>query len=34
MIFEGKKTRENLLSFWKEELKNINFLTGPNSYVY
>lgn len=31
--FEGKKTRENLLSFWSEELKNINFLTGPSSYV-
>ena len=31
--FEGKKTRENLLSLWSEELKNINFLTGPSSYV-
>ena len=30
---EGKKTRQELLSYWSEELKNIKFLTGPSFYV-
>lgn len=30
---EGPKTRNELLEKWKNELKNINFITGPSRYV-
>jgi predicted O-methyltransferase YrrM len=30
---QGPKTRDELLSTWKEELKNISFLTGPSSFT-
>ena len=31
--FEGKKTRTELLSKWKNETKNINFLVGPTRII-
>ncbi len=30
---DGKKSRQDLLCPWEKELKNINFLTGPSSFI-
>lgn len=30
---DGKKSRQELLNPWEEQLKNINFLTGPSSLI-